>query len=342
MRSKITSVTWRLAIFMTVGLMMVFALLAVYGEFRFIPSKTYAAEFSNVSGLKEGDVVRIAGVEVGKVQSVSVNRDATIRVEFSADNSVVLTDGTRAAIRYANLLGLRYLAVDEGAGGTNRLHPGETIPSSRTKPALDLDAVIGGFRPLFRALDPEQVNALTGQLLQAFQDQGPTVNSFLVQAAAVTNTLANRDQLIGEVIDNLNVVLGSLGGQSDKLDKAVTSLSGLVAGLAERKTDISNAVAYTNAATNTIADLLAQSRAPLQKTVHETDRVATIAAADSEYLDNLFNTLPDKYQKLARQGIYGDFFGFYLCDIVLKLNGKGGQPTYVKMAGQSTGRCAPK
>lgn len=342
MHGKLTSIIWRLALFMTAGLMVMFALLAVYGEFRFMSTKTYAAEFSNVSGLKEGDVVRIAGVEVGKVQSLSVNRDATVRVEFSADDSVVLTDGTRAAIRYGNLLGLRYLAVEEGAGGTKRLHPGQTIPLSRTKPALDLDAVIGGFRPLFRALNPEQVNELSGQLLHAFQDQGATIDSFLVQAAAVTNTLANRDQLIGEVIDNLNVVLGSLGGQSDKLDKAVASLSGLVTGLAERKTDISNAVAYTNAATNTVADLLGQSRAPLQKTVQETDRVAAIAAADREYLDNLLNTLPDKYKKLVRQGIYGDFFGFYLCDIVLKLNGKGGQPTYVKMAGQSTGRCAPK
>ena len=58
--------------------------------------------------------------------------------------------------------------------------------------------------------------------------------------------------------------------------------------------------------------------------------------------DNLLNTLPDAYQVLARQGIYGDFFSFYLCDLVLKLNGKGGQPVYVKVAGQSSGRCAPR
>jgi phospholipid/cholesterol/gamma-HCH transport system substrate-binding protein len=138
------------------------------------------------------------------------------------------------------------------------------------------------------------------------------------------------------------VVLGSLGGQSDRLDKAVTSLSELVGGLAERRTDISNAVAYTNAATGSLADLLAQARAPFSKAVAETDRVAAIAVADHEYLDNLLNTLPDRYRALVRQGMYGDYFSFYLCDVVLKLNGKGGQPVYVKVAGQSTGRCAPK
>jgi len=88
--------------------------------------------------------------------------------------------------------------------------------------------------------------------------------------------------------------------------------------------------------------LLSQARPPFQKLVHETDRVAGIAVADHDYLDNLLNKLPDQYKALARQGMYGDFFSFYLCDVVLKLNGKGGQPVYAKVAGQSTGRCAPK
>jgi phospholipid/cholesterol/gamma-HCH transport system substrate-binding protein len=126
------------------------------------------------------------------------------------------------------------------------------------------------------------------------------------------------------------------------LDKAVTSLSQLIHGLAERKTDISNAVAYTNAAAGSVADLLSRARAPFAKVVHETDRVADIAVADHDYLDNLLNTLPDKYRALDRQGMYGDFFAFYLCDVVLKVNGKGGQPVYIKVAGQATGRCAPK
>jgi phospholipid/cholesterol/gamma-HCH transport system substrate-binding protein len=191
---------------------------------------------------------------------------------------------------------------------------GGTIPVARTEPALDLDALIGGFRPLFRALSPDQVNELSGQLMQALQGQGPTIGSFLDQAAAVSNTLADRDQLIGEVIDNLNVVLGSLGSQSDRFDTAVNSLSELVNGLAERRTDISAAVAHTNAASASLAELLAEVRAPVRKVVQETDRAAAIAVADHEYLDNLLKTLPDKYRALGRQGLYGDFFSFYLCE----------------------------
>jgi phospholipid/cholesterol/gamma-HCH transport system substrate-binding protein len=144
------------------------------------------------------------------------------------------------------------------------------------------------------------------------------------------------------VIVNLNTVLGSLGDQSDQFAKAVDSLSDLVQTLASRKQDISNGLAYTNAAAGSITGLLAEARPPFAKTIHETDRAAGIVVADHDYFDNLINTLPDAYQALARQGIYGDFFSFYLCDIVLKLNGKGGQPVYVKVAGQSTGRCASR
>lgn len=342
MRNNIRGAAWRFGIFMTVGLLVLVGLLMEYGHVRVGKGTTYSAQFTNVSGLKKGNLVRIAGVEVGKVKNISINPDATVHVEFSSDDSVVLTEGTRAVIRYENLFGARYLALEEGAGGTKKLNPAQTIPLARTQPALDLEAVTGGFRPLLRALNPEQVNALSAQLIQALQGQGPTISSFLDQAAVVTNALADRDQLIGQVIDNLNVVLGSLGGQSDQLDKAVTSLSELVHRLAERKTDISNAVAYTNAAAGSIADLLSQAREPLQKVVRETDRVAGAAIAERDYLDKLLDTLPDKERMLAREGIYGDFFSFYLCDLVLKLNGKGGQPVYVKVAGQSTGRCAPK
>ncbi len=333
---------WRLGVFLLVCLFGAFTLVTVFADFRFDKGSTYSAEFVNVTGLKEGDIVRVAGVEVGKVQNIVVRRDASVAVEFTADQSVVLTEGSRAQIRYDDPIGNRFLALAEGTGGTQTLKPGDTIPRERTDPALDLDALIGGFRPLFRALDPDQVNQLTGQLIQAFEGQGPTIGSFLNQAAAVTNTLADRDLLVGQVIDNLNVVLGTLGGQSERFDKAVTSLAELVEGLAARRTDLSSAVAQIDGGAGSFADLLSEAREPFKKVVHELDRVAGIAVADHEYLEGLLEQLPDKYRMLNRQTLYGDYFSFYLCDAVLKLNGKGGQPVYVKIAGQDTGRCAPK
>jgi phospholipid/cholesterol/gamma-HCH transport system substrate-binding protein len=342
MRENLVGATWRLAIYLVVCLVGAFALFAVFGQFRFQSEKTYRAVFTNVSGLENGNFVRVAGVEVGKVEDITIQPDSTVLVEFSAADSVILTEGARAAIRFADLIGGRYMALEEGAGGVKRLHPGGTIPLGRTEPALDLDALIGGFRPLFRALNPDQVNKLTGQLIAAFQGQGGTIGSFLAQAASLTSTLADRDQLIGQVISNLNTLLGSLSGQSKQFAKAVDSLSELVAGLKDRKQDISNGVAYANAAAGSIADLLAHARPPLKKVVAEADRTAGTVLGDRDFFDNYLNTWPDAFKIVNRQALTGDWFSFYLCDVVLKVNGKGGQPVYIKVAGQATGRCTPR
>lgn len=342
MKANLKAAGWRLAVFFTVCSLGLFALVTVFAQLRFENTHTYKAEFSNVSGLKVGNFVRIAGVEVGKVSGIALKDDAKVIVDFTADDSVVLTEGTKSVIRYDNLIGGRFIALQEGPGSSRRLNPGATIPLDRTAPALDLDALIGGFRPLFRALNPEQVNALSGELIRAFQGEGGTIGSFLTQAGALTSTLADRDVLIGHVISNLNVVLGSLSGQSDKFATAVDTLAALVHTLAERKVDISTGLAYADHAGASIADLLQRGRPPLHETVAQTDRTAGLVAADHDYFDDLLNTLPDAYQALARQGLYGDFFSFYLCDMLFKVNGKGGQPVYIKVAGQDTGRCTPR
>jgi phospholipid/cholesterol/gamma-HCH transport system substrate-binding protein len=332
----------RVAAFTVMCLVFLFALVTVFGQFRFDSRLNYRAEFTNVSGLKGGNFVRIAGVEVGKVKDLTLHPDGTVTVDFTVDRSLPLTEGTRAVVRYENLIGDRYLALEQGAGSVRKIQPGQTIPLDRTEPALDVDALIGGFRPLFRALDPDQINALSGELLKVFQGQGGTVASVLSQTSALTNTLAGRDQLIGQVITNLNTVLDTFATRDDQFATGLDKLSDLAAGLAARKADIGNGLGYLNAATASIADLLVQAREPIRDTVTQTDRFAGQVMADHAYVDDLVRTLPDTYQILARQGLYGDYFGFYLCDAVLKVNGKGGQPVYIKVAGQDTGRCQPK
>lgn len=342
MRRRTRRAAVLVALFTVMCLVFMFGLLTVFGQFRFDSRAHYRAEFTNVSGLKGGNFVRVAGVEVGKVTGFALHRDGTVTVDFTVDGALPLNGGTRAAIRYENLVGDRYLALEDGPGPVQRLTPGATIPLSQTSPALDVDALIGGFRPLFRALNPDQVNALSGELLKAFQGQGAAVTSVLAQTSALTTTLAGRDQLIGEVITNLNSVLATFSSHDQQFASGLDALSQLAQGLAERRGDIANGTAYINAAAGSVADLLTQARAPIAEAVTQTDRFAGQVMSDRDYVDDLVKTLPDAYQILARQGLYGDYFGFYLCDAILKLNGKGGQPTFVKVAGQDSGRCTPK
>ncbi|SER64968.1 MCE family protein [Mycolicibacterium nivoides] len=342
MRRATFRVATRVVLFTALSLVFTFILVTVFGQFRFDSRASYSAVFINVSGLKGGNFVRIAGVEVGKVKDLTLHKDGTVTVDFAIDKALTLTEGTRAAVRYENLIGDRYLSLDEGPGSVRKLQPGQSIPLERTSPALDVDALIGGFRPLFRALDPDQVNALSGELLKVFQGQGGTISSVLAQTSALTTTLAGRDQLIGQVITNLNTVLGTFAKRDEQFAEGLDKLSELVAGLAERKSDIATGTAYINAAAGSVADLLTTAREPIKEAVTQTDRFSGQIMADRDYVDDLVKTLPDAYQVLARNGLYGDYFGFYLCDAILKLNGKGGQPVYVKLAGQDSGRCTPK
>ncbi len=342
MRRKLSGTITRVALFTTVCLVFTITLIAVFGQLRFEDRTGYQAVFTNISGLKSGNFVRIAGVEVGKVGDLTLHRDGTVSVGFAVEKGVRLTEGTKAIVRYENLIGDRYLALEEGPGSPRRLPPGATIPLARTSPALDIDALIGGFRPLFRALDPDQVNALSGELLRIFQGQGGTIASVLAQTSTLTTTLAGRSELIGELITNLNTVLHTFATRDHEFSDGVDKLSALVDGLAQRKTDISTGLAYINAAAGSVADLLTQARQPIKDVVRETDRLSGQVMADRDYVDGLLKSLPDKYQVLARQGLNGDYFGFYFCEVLLKLNGKGGNPIYVKLLGQATGRCTPQ
>jgi hypothetical protein len=165
---KLTGTVIRLAAVASVQLLFTAVIVVVFGQVRFDRTNTYSAEFSNASGLRAGQFVRASGVEVGKVKKVDlVEGDKRIRVDFSVDRSVQLYQSTTAEIRYQDLIGNRYLEVSRGTGeGAERaLPPGGFIPLSRTEPALDLDALIGGFKPLFRALDPQKVNTIASSII---------------------------------------------------------------------------------------------------------------------------------------------------------------------------------
>lgn len=115
MRGNLSALLWRLAIFAVVGLLGMFTLITAFAQLRFGREQTYNAVFTTVSGLENGNFVRIAGVEVGKVTNIKIKGDSSALVAFGVDDSVVLTEGSKAVIKYDNLIGGRYLALEEGA-----------------------------------------------------------------------------------------------------------------------------------------------------------------------------------------------------------------------------------
>ena len=323
-------------------------LIVVFGQLRFQRFSSYVAEFSNGSGLKPGQFVRAGGVEVGKVKKVSLAENGQrVLVTLNVDKSLPLYQSTGAQIRYANLIGERFVNLDRGTGeGADRvLPPGGFIPVARTQPALDLDALIGGFKPLFRALDPEKVNNIATSLVTVFQGQGGTVANILSQTAQLTSTLADRDRAIGEVITNLNTVLTTVNKHQRDFDQTVGNLEVLITGLKNRADPLAGAIADISDASGTLAGLLSDDRPVLQQTIGKLETLQQPLADQPEKLDKLLSEFPLGINLIGRAGgIYGDFFNFYLCDLTLTMNGlqPGGPVRNVRITKQPTGRCTPQ
>jgi phospholipid/cholesterol/gamma-HCH transport system substrate-binding protein len=343
---KITGTAIKLGAFATVLLFFTAAVIVVFGQFRFDRTNAYSAEFSNASGLRAGQFVRASGVEVGKVKDVRlIDGDRRVRVEFAVDRSLPLYQSTTAQIRYQNLIGDRYLELTRGGGqgADQKLPPGGFIPLSRTHPALDLDALIGGFKPLFRALDPEKVNTIASSILTVFQGQGGTINDILDQTAQLTSALAERDQAIGEVIKNLNTVLDTTVRHQRQFDQTVNNFEALITGLKNHGDSLAGNVAHLSDAAGTVADLLADNRPLLHDTVQYLDAVSQPLIDQQDRLNDIFQKVPNAFKTIGRAGgIYGDFFNLYLCELGVKVNGlqPGGPVRTVKLLwNQPTGRC---
>jgi phospholipid/cholesterol/gamma-HCH transport system substrate-binding protein len=320
----------------------------VFGQMRFDRTTTYSAEFNNISGLRSGQFVRASGVEIGKVKDIQlVDGGHRVRVDFDVDHSVPLYQSTTAQVRYLNLIGDRYLELKRGDGeGADRvLPPHGFIPLSHTRPALDLDALIGGFKPLFRALDPEKINNIATSIITVFQGQGGTINDILDQTAQLTSHIAERDEAIGEVIKNLNIVLDTTVKHRKDFDQTVDNFEKLISGLNDHADSFAAGIANLSNGAGTVGDLLADNRTLLHKTLSYLEPIQQPIVDQRDLYDDQIKRTPIGINIVGNAaGNYGDWVNFYLCDLTLKTNGlqAGGPVRTVRLWSQPSGRCTPQ
>ncbi|OBG35609.1 MCE family protein [Mycolicibacter heraklionensis] len=329
----------------TIAMLLVSAgLVVVFGEFRFASNHTYHADFSTASRLKSGQDVRIAGIPVGTVKRVELTPENTVKVTFDLDKRYQVYDSTRALIRYENLVGDRYLEIASGAGDLRKLPPGATIARDHTQPALDLDALLGGMRPVLKGLDGKKINEISNALIELLQGQGGALSQMLASTSSFTTTLASRDQLIGDVITNLNTVLTTVDEKSEQFDATVDRLQQLISGLAQGKDAIAGAIGPLASVENDLADTLRRTRRPLQGVIENARPLATVLDKRKQELNDVIDPLEENYLRLNALGAYGSFFNINYCTVALKFNGPAGSDITLPMGGQndtSKGRCSP-
>jgi len=313
---------------------------------------SYYALFTDATGLLVGDDVRVAGVRVGSIQAIKLMREpGTIdpktapfvaKVKFSVSTDRSLTTWTQAKLRFRNLVGQRYLAIEQGSAIPNSaqttLAAKATIPVSQTQNALNLSQLFAGFKPLFSGLNPDEINSLSMQIIQTLQGEGGTVEGLLQQTASLTSAIADKDQVIGDLVTNLSSVLSTVGERDEKLSELIVQLQRWVSGLsADRKTIGDSIVGINNLASST-AGLLQQARPPLKQDVVDLTSLAQTLNAGGSTIDGILQRLPDKVAALTRTATYGSWFNFYLCSF----GGTLTLPGNVKLnpqIGTATSRC---
>jgi len=311
---RTTSDAIKLVIFIVVTTVATSLLVVTIGNLSFADSKEYKAVFSDATGVVKGDDVRIAGVKVGTVNDIEIHDENKALVTFSVQSDSQVTAATNAGIRYRNLVGQRYIALTQGVGSPSILRDGSTIPLSRTQAALDLTVLFNGFKPLFEALSPEDINKLSYEIITVFQGEGGTLESLLAHTASVTSTLASRDQVIGELIDNLNEVMVTLGNRDEELSELLIRLREFVSGLSkDREAILGSLESISDLAVET-SGLVTGVRKPLAKDVSELRELAGTLDRNKAELDRALQVLPIKLNKIGRTAIYGSWFNFYLCN----------------------------
>lgn len=305
--------TVRLGIFVVITTIATALLAVTIGNITFNATTKYRAVFTDVVGLNKGDDIRIAGVRVGQVDKIAIHQDTLAMVTFSVDSDQVVDTSTRATMRYRNLVGNRYIALTEGVGGGTKMKANGLIDKDRTAPALDLSVLFNGFKPLFTALTPADVNQFAFEVIKVLQGEGGTIESLLARTASLTTTLADADQVIGDLITNLTSTLQIVSQRQQNFSSLLVNLQKFITGLAQDINPILGSLGSINSLNTKTAGLLQQTRVPVKADLDRLRQISTTLDDTQGIWVKTLQNMPDKLNTMTRTASYGSWFNFFLC-----------------------------
>jgi phospholipid/cholesterol/gamma-HCH transport system substrate-binding protein len=315
----------KLAVFTVFTIFITFALAGIIGKLSpFDSTYQIKAVFSDATGILNGDPVKIAGVDVGKVVSFEVTGgEAVITMEVSGDTD--LPDNVIAEIKFRNLLGQRIvnLAEPESPSSTP-LEEGGTIPAENTRPALDLSVVFNNLRPLIQSTNPEEINLVSRAVLEVFKGREGAVAKILGNIGEVTQELADKDQRLARLVTNLDRLTEILNGESTNIRGGINRFGELMESLAQTTPTIERVVDQLDDASGRFGNILARNRANLDSELDDLNTVLTIVAEELGPLDTIAKNLKEVLLATARSQSYGKWWTLYVVNLCPEASGNAG------------------
>ena len=180
-------------------------------------TRSYTAEFTDVSGLHTDADVRVRGVRVGKVKDMRLVRRAgqsIAEVDMSLDRRYAVVPATRLAIKYQALTGLRYLDVSNPAENVKDQNVVSRIPLSMTSPSFDITTLFNGLQPVLATLSPNDIDQFTENAASFMQGDGGGLGPMLDSIHKLTQFAADRQKVVATLMNNLSEVADTFGGHS--------------------------------------------------------------------------------------------------------------------------------
>ena len=276
----------------------------------------YAAEFTDVFGLRDGDDVRMAGVRVGRVMKIDLLAGNRARVDFELQNDQKLLANTEAAILYQNIVGQRYLDLSKGkTGEPTPLPPGSVIPVERTIPSFDVGKVLNGYEPLFATIDPKAADQISSAAIQSLQGDSSAWATLVDQTGKLTDTFAGRDALLGDMITGLDRVFATLGRQNDNLDATLKDTRAMVNTFNARRPELISSMGSLSRVVQQLGAVTSEVNPSLQALIEREPGFTQHLGTIEPQLAFTAANLPKLLKGVARITSEGAYLNVYACDL---------------------------
>ena len=273
---------------------------------------TYYAAFSEAGGLKANDEVRIAGVRVGKVDSVALDGDQ-VKVAFRIDSGADFGTDTRAAIKVKTLLGAMYLSLEPAGAG--QLPKGSEIPVSRTTSPYDVVQAFSGLAHTSERIDTHELAHSLTTIADLTRHTPKNFRKALSGVSALSSNLAARNEQIGTLLQNLHSVTTTLNARDQDIVGLMRDSSVLFQALVKRRQAVHDLLRSTSQLSLELTKLVKQSRGDLEPALTHLSSVVDVLEKNSDNIDQSIRLLGPFYRVFANTLGGGPWFDTYIQNI---------------------------
>jgi phospholipid/cholesterol/gamma-HCH transport system substrate-binding protein len=305
----------KLTVFTLVTIAVTIWLAAIIGNLRLFSSPyVVTAEFTDASGLLQGDVVKAAGVTVGRVADIRIS-DGIALVDLSVDEGVDLPAGMGAEIRFRNLVGQRMVTLVGEGSATDTMVSGDVISLDKTRGAFDLTALFNGLRPLIRSTDPHDVNIVTREVVAALQGREEELEGFLGNVALVSDTLADKDAELTRLLDGFGAVAEDLAGRDRQLNTTLAAMADFVSDLAADRDALDQALITLSDAATRLRGVVDRNDVRIAAEVKDLEVLLDAIDDEKKNLRSAIRALPDFLVATERATTYGQWANIHLIHV---------------------------